>query len=182
MTHKRSWWQQDSPKLLTSAGRDPRRDIVIDNVQIAARSSAFMVQGAGTVIRNCVINSDVNSALWVHGPGAHIENNLIIVDCQRGVRESCKPADAPIRLRMGDGAVIRNNVIVLPGATHQRIVRVFDTARSVTLEGNTFIRLNKLEDAVSVQSGSSPQLTARNNRLDNGIVIKLWSRYARRQR
>jgi hypothetical protein len=175
-------WQQDKTQLLTSADRYPRRDIVIESMQITSCYSAIEIQGAGTVIRNSVIKTDSNSALVLHGPGARIENNLIVVDCQRGVRESCKPADAPIRLRMGDGAVIRNNVFVLSGATHQRIVSVFDTAGSITLEGNTFIGLDKLEDAVSVQSGTAPQLTARNNLLDNGIVSKLWSRYARRQR
>jgi Right handed beta helix region len=174
--------QWDSQKRLSSADRYPRRDIVIENMRITTAGAAIEIQGAGTVIRNSVIKTDSNSALVLHGPGARIENNLIVVDCQRGVRESCKPADAPIRLRMGDGAVIRNNVFVLSGATHQRIVSVFDTAGSITLEGNTFIGLDKLEDAVSVQSGTAPQLTARNNLLDNGIVSKLWSRYARRQR
>jgi hypothetical protein len=106
---------------------------------------------------------------------------LLVVDCDHKRKSSCAPADAPIRLRMADGAIIRNNVIVLSGTTPQRILSIFDTTGTITLEGNTFVGLERLEDAVSVQSGPAPRLVMRNNRIDNSPFSKFWARYGKRR-
>lgn len=123
----------DLQRALPARAQDyPARGIVIEQVQIRSAGSGIAVQGAGTVIRNSTIEVDAGTAIWIYGPNAVIENNTIIVHASAGPLD----ADAAIRLHHGDGALIRNNRIILKGRAHEWAVSVFKTG-AVTMEGNT---------------------------------------------
>lgn len=136
-----------------------QRSIRIENIHINARYSkkissrardgAINIQGAGTIIRNCVIETDGSTALWLFGPNAVIENNTIIVHGASPVRE----ADAPIRLHHGDGALIRNNRIVIKDGANRRGISVFDTG-AITVEKNTFYGMTEKDDVAKAFTGS----------------------------
>lgn len=135
-----------------------QRDIRIENMRIDARDrrptpdarpGAITIQGAGTVIRNCVIETNAGTAIWIFGPDAIIENNTIIVHGDAPLRE----ADAPIRLHHADGAVIRNNRFIIKGNAHQRGISVFDTG-PVTVENNIFYGMTAKDDVARAFTGT----------------------------
>jgi len=136
-----------------------QRGIRIENMHINARYSkkvssiarpgAINIQGAGTVIRNCVIETDGSTALWLFGPNAVIENNTIIVHGASPVRE----ADAPIRLHHGDGATIRNNRIVIKDGANRRGISVFDTG-AISVEKNTFYGMTEKDEVAKAFTGN----------------------------
>jgi len=120
-------------RALPARARDyPARGILVEKVAISSAGWGIGVEGAGTVIRDSTIEVDAGTALWIYGPHARIENNTIIVRGRGRVRE----ADAPIRLHHGDGAIIRNNRIVVKGDGHPWAITSFRTG-AITLEGNT---------------------------------------------
>jgi hypothetical protein len=118
-------------------------------VSSSARAGAINIQGAGTVIRNCVIETDGSTALWLFGPNAVIENNTIIVHGASPVRE----ADAPIRLHHGDGAIVRNNRIVIKDGANRRGLSVFDTG-AITVEKNTFYGMTEKDEVARAFTGN----------------------------
>jgi len=119
------------------------------NVTSSARAGAINIQGAGTVIRNCVIETNGGTALWLFGPNAVIENNTIIVHGASPVRE----ADAPIRLHQGDGSIIRNNRIVIKDGANRRGLSVFDTG-AIMVEKNTFYGMTQKDEVAKAFTGS----------------------------
>lgn len=120
-------------RALPARARDyPARGILVDQVKISSAGWGIGVEGGGTVIRNSTIEVDAGTALWIYGPNALLENNTIIAHGRGRVLE----ADAPIRLHHGDGAVIRNNRIVVKGDGHPWAVTSFRTG-AITLQGNT---------------------------------------------
>lgn len=146
-----------------------RRDIRIEHMRIDARDrkstpeaspGAINIQGAGTVIRDCVIETNAGTAIWIFGPDAVIENNTIIVHGEGKLRE----ADAPIRLHAGDGAVIRNNRFIIKGAVHHRGIAVFDTG-PVTVDNNTFYGMTERDGIAKAYTGTL-QLKASGNRFE----------------
>lgn len=136
-----------------------QRGIRIENMHIdaryskkvasSARAGAINIQGAGTVIRNSVIETDGSTALWLFGPDALIENNTIIVHGASPVRE----ADAPIRLHHGVGAIIRNNRIVIKDGANRRGISVFDTG-AITVEKNTFYGMTEKNEVAKAFTGN----------------------------
>ena len=149
----------------------PRRSIRIEHMRIDARDrsptpearpGAINIQGAGTVIRDCVIETNAGTAIWIFGPDAVIENNTIIVHGDDPLRE----ADAPIRLHAADGAVIRNNRFIIKGAAHHRGIAVFDTG-PVTVDNNTFYGMTEQDDVAKAYTGTL-QLKASGNRFEPG--------------
>nr|WP_295776298.1 right-handed parallel beta-helix repeat-containing protein [Rhodoferax sp.] len=92
----------------------PIRSITIEGMKIRSPSYGVVVQGAKTVIRDSVIETDSQVGIWIFGPGAVIENNTIIVHARdKDSIYPIRPHDAPIRLHQADGSIIRNNRIIL---------------------------------------------------------------------
>ena len=120
----------------------PERHVLIEhmNIRIKSDKPAIMVQGAGTVIRNNVIEVDGGTAIWLGGPNALVENNTIIIN---GDKEPVT-ADAAIRLKHGDGAIFRNNKIIIKGKANRRAVSTFNSAGFI-FENNTLYGPNKNE-------------------------------------
>ena len=77
-----------------------------------------------------------------------IENNTIIVHGASPVRE----ADAPIRLHHGDGAIIRNNRIVIKDGANRHGLSVFDTG-AITVEKNTFYGMTEKDGVARAFAG-----------------------------
>jgi hypothetical protein len=130
----------------------PDRNIHFEGLRIFVRGlpqgnnaggGAINVQGRGTVIRNCIIETDDGNAVWIFGPNAIIENNTIIVHGRNRLRE----ADAAIRLIQADGAVVRNNKIIIRDSANRRGISTFDTG-PITVENNTFYGM-AAKDAVA---------------------------------
>ena len=122
----------------------PNRKILIENMKIRTNRVGIVIQGAGTVIRDSVIEVDAGTAIWIYGPNAIIENNTIIVrgnfDPKSGL--SLYEADAPIRLHHGDGAIVRNNRIVVSNRVNRRAISLFDTGR-IRFESNQIYGLGQ---------------------------------------
>jgi hypothetical protein len=123
------------------------RDVHLENLHFIVRGlskgtgaggGAVSIQGAGTVIRNCVIETDDGNAIWIFGPNAVIENNTIIVHGKNRLRE----ADAPIRLIQADGAVIRGNKFVIRDKANRRGISTFETG-PISVEDNIFFGMSK---------------------------------------
>ncbi len=161
------WAAEVRARLPASPAAYPARKVVIENMKIRTRGVGIAVQGAGTIIRNCSIEVDAGTAIWIFGPNALIENNTIIV------HGSAAPlfADAPIRLHHGDGARIRNNTIIVKGAANGRAVSVFDTAQ-FTLEGNAFYGIAQDRPLVEAFLGTPHVLADKNT---YGPLWKTWS-------
>jgi Right handed beta helix region len=136
----------------------PIRNLTIEHMHIRTREAALVLQGAGTVIRDNVIEVDDGTAIWLYGPGAVIENNTIIVN---GDGERILEADAPIRLHHGDGAVIRNNKIVVKGKAPRRVVSTFETG-DFTLQDNRIFGVEQPDDAAKAFRGTL-QMQAKGN-------------------
>lgn len=166
--------------FLPNAAAYPVRNLRIENMHIRSQDYAVVLQGAGSVIRNSVIETDSGTALWLYGPNAVIENNIFIVHCivrpmSRDGTSRCEEMDAPIRLQHGDGAVIRNNRFILKDQAHQWALSVFDTGE-FTFEGNTFTGLNNPSQAVRSFRGPLQIKTTVPNRVDNSALarVKAW--------
>lgn len=155
----------------------PIRNLHIENMRIRSQDYAVVLQGAGTVIRDSVIESDSGTALWLYGPNATIENNVFIVHCLSKKqslqgRSQCQEMDAPIRLMHGDGAIIRNNRFVLKENAHKRVISLFDTG-AITVEGNTYTGLDTLQQAIQSFRGPGEVTGSTINRVDNSPWAKL---------
>jgi Right handed beta helix region len=125
----------------------PNRAIQIENMTIRTQSIGVVVQGGGTIIRNSVIETFGSAAIWIYGPNALIENNTIIIHSEQPYLSG----DAAIRLYHGDGAVIRNNKIIVKGSVHKRAVSTIDTGPFV-FEGNTLTGITETDKyAVAVR-------------------------------
>lgn len=126
-------------KLPVKSADYPERNLVLENMTIEVSSAGadyhnygVLLQGAGTVIRNCVIKVDKQTAIFIYGPHALIENNTIIVNGE-GPRVE---GDAPIRLHQGDGSIIRNNTIVRKDDSAAQAVTLVKST-DVVFENNT---------------------------------------------
>jgi hypothetical protein len=151
-------WAKDlQEKLPKSASKYPNRNIRIENMSIRSSDVGIIVQGAGTVIRDSVIEVKTGTAIWIYGPNALIENNTIIVHGDYKLLD----ADAPIRLHHGNGAVIRGNRIIIAGNSRKRIISAFDTG-SFTLEGNRFQGIGEKDELTNDFMGIS-DMRARDN-------------------
>jgi Right handed beta helix region len=136
----------------------PIRNLTIERMHIRTREAALVLQGAGSVIRDNIIEVDDGTAIWLYGPGAVVENNTIIVN---GDGERILEADAPIRLHHGDGAVIRNNKIVVKGKAPRRAVSTFETG-DFTLQDNRIFGVEQADGAAKAFRGTL-QMQARGN-------------------
>jgi Right handed beta helix region len=138
----------------------PNRAIHIENMTIRTQSIGIVVQGGGTIIRNSVIETFGSAAIWIYGPNALIENNTIIVHSEQPYLSG----DAAIRLYHGDGAIIRNNKIIVKGSVHKRAVSTIDTG-SFAFDGNTLTGISETDKyAIAVRGDMLGKL--------NGTVFK----------
>jgi hypothetical protein len=162
----------DQTKLRPKSSAEyQQRDLHLENLHIFVRGipkgagsggGTINIQGAGTIIRNCVLETNDGNAIWIFGPNAIIENNTIIVHGTNRLRE----ADAPIRLIHADGAIIRNNKIVIKDEEHHRAISTFDTG-AITVEGNTFYGMTPKDDIAKAFLGTL-QMSGDNNHFESG--------------
>ncbi len=133
----------------------PNRKILIENMKIRTRRLGIVIQGADTVIRDSVIEVDSGTAIWLYGPNSVIENNTIIVhgEAEPKVGLFLLEADAPIRLHHGDGALVRNNRIIIAGKANRRAISLFDTG-PIRVENNTVYGLSKTNEMVKAFLGN----------------------------
>ena len=91
--------------------------------------------GAENVLRDSVIEVDSDTAVYLYGPGTVVENNTIIVNMK-----PARPARLPavLKLRDADGAVIRNNRLIVRGAVPGADMAGINllASRGVLIEGN----------------------------------------------
>jgi hypothetical protein len=128
--------------LPPTAASYPIRNITLENLKIRSPSYGVVVQGAKTIIRNSVIETDSQVGIWIFGPGAIIENNTIIVhERDKDSIYPIRPHDAPIRLHQADGTIIRNNRIIMRTGWFSRgkgtaAIDLLDS-KDVRIENNT---------------------------------------------
>lgn len=120
----------------------PIRNITLEKLKIQSLSCGVFVQGANTVIRNSVIETDSQTGLWLFGPNAVIENNTIIVnEFSKDSRDKVREHDAPIRLRQADNSIVRNNRIIyrarLFSSTKGAVAIDLQDSKNVLFENNT---------------------------------------------
>ena len=172
---RETWNIQIKDRLIRHASDYPVRNLRLEGLKIRSSMPAVVLQGASSVIRDSVIETDSGTALQIHGPNALIENNTIIVHCRKSSpedrdRSQCLSADAPIRLVNADGAVIRNNRIVLLGSAPKRVISVFQTGAFV-FEGNVISGLDDLAQ-IAAAYGGELSVRQRANRIDNSMASK----------
>jgi hypothetical protein len=114
----------------------------IENLRISAnaggvrnsRSVGVAILGAKNIVRgNTIVVEDGQAGLYLFGPDQIIEDNVIIYK-GRALGEGF----APIRLHHGDNSIIRNNEIVIEGASDARAeaaISAFES-RNVLVAGN----------------------------------------------
>lgn len=170
--------ERESP-LPRDASSYPVRNLRIENMRIRTQAAAAVLQGAGTVIRDSIIEVDAGTALWIYGPNAVIEDNTIIVHGKAPGPDPLLEADAPIRLIQADGAIIRNNRIVAADAAHKRAISLFETG-PVTVESNRFEGIGETDEWAKAFRGTV-QVQSRGNTF--GPVGRLhapwWERLGR---
>lgn len=126
-----------------------RNDYRFEQLKILTNAVAMSVEGSHTVIRDCIIESAGNAAVFIAGPNVTIENcEIRLRKFDKRVGEMYSSSRAPraaIVLRDGSNAIIRNNRIRIDYGgedepeTHGILVR--DGATDVLIEGNTFINI-----------------------------------------
>jgi Right handed beta helix region len=89
----------------------PNRQITLENLTIRSPDYGVVVMGAGTVIRDCTIETDSSVGIWSFGAGAVIENNKITVRRDERLAREFLPTDAAIVLQDGHDSVVRGNVV-----------------------------------------------------------------------
>lgn len=122
-----------------------RNDYLFERLKVLTNGLSMAVEGSHTVIRNCVIESSGNAAIFIAGP------NVTIESCEIRLRKSRKWGSysnprAAIVLRDGSNAIIRNNRIRTDYGgdgkeTETHCILVRDGAKNVLIEGNTFINV-----------------------------------------
>jgi|GEM_PF-2854863 len=168
--------ERDLPTLARATAARPlkpseyqRRHIRLENLHILVRGipsgqgaggGGINIQGDGTIIRDCLIETDDGNAIWIYGPNAVIENNIIIVHGRNRLRE----ADAAIRLIQGDGATIRGNKFIIKDKANRRGISTFDTG-VINVEGNTFYGLTPQDEIAKAFIGTL-QMQERENRFE----------------
>jgi hypothetical protein len=91
----------------------PNRQITLENLTIKSPDYGVVIMGAGTVIRNCTIETDSSVGIWSFGAGAVIENNKITVRRDERLAREFLPTDAAIVLQDGHDSVVRGNTMNL---------------------------------------------------------------------
>ena len=146
-----------------------QRNVLIEKMTITTQQAAIVIQGAGTVIRDNVIDVSAGTAIWIYGPGAVIENNTIIVHGRGLGKDPLLEADAPIRLIHGDGAIIRNNRIVAAADAHHRAISLFNTG-AIKVEGNRFEGMTANDDWAKAFLGTA-RVEAKDNKFGSVGVL-----------
>lgn len=126
-------------RLRSASAHYQSRGIVLENLHIRVKRYGAVIEGGGTIVRNCVIEVDQHAALFIYGPQALIENNVLIVN---GIGSSLD-GDAIVRLHGGSDSVIRNNQLVLAGGVSRPAVSLA-SSRNVIMENNKLYGLENL--------------------------------------
>jgi hypothetical protein len=150
--------------LPPAASEYPIRHISLDTLKIHSPNCGVVVQGASTVLRNSVIETESLVGIWSFGPNAVIENNTIIVHATAS--DSTYPASphhAAIRLHQADGTIVRNNRIVMRTGLFSRdkgaaAIDLLDS-KNVVIENNTIEGFSELLRKDSASSSAQKNNT-----------------------
>ncbi len=151
-----------------------QRNVLIEKMNISTQQASIVIQGAGTIIRDSVIEAQAGTAIWIYGPGALIENNTIIVHGRAPGLDPLLEADAPIRLIHADGAVVRNNRIVAADDAHHRAISVFDTG-PIKVESNRLEGISAQDEWIKAFTGT-PRVDAKENKFGPVVRPSLFDR------
>ena len=144
-----------------------KNEYLLEKIKVLSRGVSIAVEGGYNVVRNCIIESAGNAAIFAAGPNVLIENcDIRLHPLVEGQDHYDTPLRAAIVLRDGTNAVIRNNRIRvdkggLPSDTHCILIR--DGATNVLIENNTFINVEG--ETVTAMEGS--QIASRGNVTEN---------------
>ncbi|PHV04081.1 hypothetical protein CSQ96_27600 [Janthinobacterium sp. BJB412] len=160
--------------------------IILENLLIKTDNVGIMLEGDGNIIRNCIIESDGDSAIMMAGRNGQIFNNRIILtepfrptwlsresylDQLTKLHEFRKIPRAAIALHRATGTVIRGNRIEVKGKSETRHnIYLTDTSIGVQIEGNTFIGTDA---PVTLMNGSTANL--KNNTYEQRLP---WWRFS----
>src|SRR5207245_1502586 len=114
---------------------------LIENLKISAApinasiAVTIGIKGAANTIRgNTIEITDGQAGIYLYGPNQVIENNVIIFKGKAAV-----PSAAAIKLHLGDGSIIRNNIIVIDSGdgpeVPQSAISLIDS-KGVVIENN----------------------------------------------
>ncbi len=144
-----------------------RNDYRLEKLKVLSNGVGVALEGSHNVIRDCVIESAGNVAVFSAGPDNLIENcEIRLRPLARGPDAYNSPLRGAIVLRDGSNTVIRNCRIRVdtggePSDTHCILVR--DGATGVSVEDCTFINVEE-KDWITAMEGAS--VTSRGNRFE----------------
>jgi len=145
--------------------------VILENLLIKTDNVGVMLEGDGNIIRNCIIESDGDSAIMMAGPNGQILNNTIIlneplvptwlkprsyIEQMINLHEFRKITRAAITLHSASGTVIRGNRIEVKGKSSTRHnIFLTDNSINVQIDGNTIVGT---EEPVKLMAGSTANL------------------------
>lgn len=144
-----------------------RNDYRVERLKVLSNGIGVALEGSHNVVRDCVIESAGNVAVFSAGPDNLIENcEIRLRPLVRGPDSYNSPMRGAIVLRDGSNTVIRNCRIRvdpggLPSDTHCILVR--DGATNVSVEGCTFIDVEE-KDWITAMEGAN--VASRGNRFE----------------
>ena len=158
-----------------------RTSFILENLRITTDNIGIILEGAGNIVRNCIIESGGSAAIMMAGPNGQITDNTIILrsplipgalksqitgpfdlfDLPEILHERRLPKSA-IVLHLATGAKITGNRIEVKEASATRhAIYLTDASKEVVIGGNTFVGS---EDPVTLLKGSTAIL--KNNVLE----------------
>lgn len=144
-----------------------RNDYRLETLKVLSNGVGVAIEGSHNVIRDCVVESAGNVAVFSAGPDNLIENcEIRLRPLARGPDALDSPLRGAIVLRDGSNTVIRNCRIRvdrggLPSDTHCILVR--DGATNVSVEDCTFINVEE-KDWITAMEGAN--VASRGNRFE----------------
>jgi len=139
----------------------PANNYLLDGLRINGRYSGPFLEGAGSVVRNCIIETDGLFGLGIAGPNALIENCDIVLRKSRDVFIAKRELilRSAIVLRDGHGAIIRNNRIRIEASELPYVsksILIHDGAKGIRVEGNTIVTAQP--DSIALIDGAEVEM------------------------
>jgi hypothetical protein len=145
-----------------------RNEYLVEKLRVLSNGLGVALEGSHNALRDCVVESSGNVAVFCAGPDNLIENcDIRLRALKRSPESEGSPLRGAIVLRDGSNTVIRNCRIRvdkggLPSDT--RCIRVRDGATNVTVEDCTFINVEP-DDWITAMDGA--EVTSRGNRTEH---------------
>jgi hypothetical protein len=158
MSDQRSWESGKKIGFINPWNYQPPTHFVVEGMRIEAGGRGVIMVGANNVLRNSIIDVDSDTAVYLYGPGAVVEDNTFIVHL-----DPAHPSTLPaaLKLRDADGAVIRNNRFIVKSAAGKQADVAINllSSKHVVIEQNTYENtltlVRKDSESTTVESGNS---------------------------